>query len=118
MNSAVVRPRASEVAALVHLAELDAALLDRADDRRSAGSDPIADERRGLATRLSREALEAYERARRAGRNPAVVRLVASVCSGCHMRLHSKLDHQIRQRGAAACPHCHRLVYDPAWLAP
>jgi predicted nucleic acid-binding Zn-ribbon protein len=109
---------ASEVAALVHLAELDAALLDRTDDRRSAVSDQTADERHRIGTRLSREVLEAYERARRAGRKPAVVRLVASVCSGCHMRLHSKLDHQVRQRGAAACPHCHRLVYDPAWLAP
>ncbi len=96
-----------EITALIHLAELDATQPDRPDERHT------------LAARLSPEVLEAYHRALRAGRRPAVVRLVASVCSGCHMRLHSKLDHQVRQRrGVAACPHCLRLVYDPAWLAP
>jgi predicted nucleic acid-binding Zn-ribbon protein len=98
---------AGEIATLLRLAELDATRLDRPD------------ERRGLAAKLTPETLEAYHRALRAGRQPTVVRLVASVCSGCHMRLHSKLDHQVRQRrGVAACPHCLRLVYDPAWLTP
>ncbi len=109
---------AVEIAALVRLAELDAALLGR-DARRSAPiSEDAAKERRGLVARLSAEILEAYERALRAGRRPAVVRLVGSVCSGCYVRLHSKLDHQIRhRRGAAACPHCLRVVYDPGRLA-
>jgi predicted nucleic acid-binding Zn-ribbon protein len=107
-----------ELAALLRLAELDVSLLDREDARRAPVHDEVADERHGLGAKLSMEVLEAYERALRAGRRPAVVRLVASVCSGCHMRLHSKLDHQIRRRrGIAACPHCLRLVYDPAWLA-
>jgi len=109
---------AGEVAALLRLAEVDAAQLDREDARKAPADDEVADERHGLGAKLSADLLEAYERALRAGRRPAVVRLVASVCSGCHMRLHSKLDHQIRRRrGVAPCPHCLRLVYDPAWLA-
>lgn len=101
------RKIAGEITALLRLAELDATRLDRPEERHA------------LAVRLSAETLETYHRALRAGRRPAVVRLVTSVCTGCHVRLHSKLDHQIRQRrGVAACPHCLRLVYDPAWLSP
>jgi predicted nucleic acid-binding Zn-ribbon protein len=108
------RKESPEIAALVHLAELDAALLARADGRREARSE---DERHALGARLSPEILEAYERALRAGRRPAVVSLVESVCSGCHVRLHSTLEQKIRRRrGVAPCPHCLRLVYDPAWL--
>ena len=71
----------------------------------------------GSAARLSPEILEAYDRALRGGRQPAVVRLVASVCSGCHVRLHSTLEQKVRRRrGVGPCPHCLRLVYDPAWL--
>jgi hypothetical protein len=110
---------ASEIAALVHLAELDAALLAVDSGRREGEYDEVADERHGLGARLSPEILEAYDRAIRGGRHPAVVSLVASVCSGCHVRLHSTLEQKIRRRrGVAPCPHCLRLVYDPAWLAP
>lgn len=98
---------AREITTLIRLAEIDATRAERPDERHA------------LAVKLSAETLETYHRALRAGRRPPVVRLVTSVCSGCHMRLHSKLDHQIRQRrGLAACPHCLRLVYDPAWLSP
>lgn len=106
-----------EISALLHLAELDAALLEREAAGQTPVYDEMADERHGLGARISPGILEAYDRALRAGRQPAVVRLVASVCSGCHVRLHSKLDQIIRQRrGVAPCPHCLRLVYDPAWL--
>ena len=109
---------AAEVAALLRLAELDASLLARDPQRSAPVSDDATKERRGLVARMSGDVLEAYERALRAGRRPAVVRLVDSVCSGCFMRLHSKLDNQIRhRRGAAACPHCLRVVYDPTRLA-
>jgi predicted nucleic acid-binding Zn-ribbon protein len=109
---------ASEIAALVHLAELDAALLAGDSGRREGEYDQLADERHGLGARLSPEVLDAYDRAMRGGRHPAVVSLVASVCSGCHVRLHSTLEQKIRRRrGVAPCPHCLRLVYDPAWLA-
>jgi predicted nucleic acid-binding Zn-ribbon protein len=114
---AAARARAaSEIAALLHLAELDAALLAREGDRRPV-SDEVADERRGLVAKQSPEILEAYNRALRAGRRPAVVRLAANVCSGCNVRLHSTLEQKIRRRrGVGSCPHCLRLVYDPAWL--
>jgi predicted nucleic acid-binding Zn-ribbon protein len=105
---------AAEITALVHLADLDAALLDH---QRRKVHDEVADERRKLGARLSPDILEAYERAMRGGRHPAVVSLVASVCSGCHVRLHSTLEQKIRRRrGVAPCPHCLRLVYDPVWL--
>jgi hypothetical protein len=109
--------RVGEIAALVRLAELDAALVDRGAAASQDGA--AGNERRELTAKLSAETLEAYNRALRAGRVPPVARLAASVCSGCHMRLHSKLDQQVRQRrGFAPCPYCLRLVYDPAWLAP
>lgn len=96
---------AREISALVQLAELDATLLGREG------------ERHGLAARLGPDVLDAYNRALRAGRRPPVVRMMASVCSGCHVRLHSTLEQKIRRRrGVAPCPHCLRVVYDPAWL--
>jgi predicted nucleic acid-binding Zn-ribbon protein len=107
---------AREIVALVQLAELDAALI--AEDRgREAKHEKRAQERHGLAAKLSPELLEAYNRVLRAGRRPAVVRLALNVCSGCHVRLHSTLEQRIRRRrGVGACPHCLRLVYDTAWL--
>jgi hypothetical protein len=81
-----------EIAALLRLAEIDAALLAREDEGRVAVFDEVADERHGLGARLSPEVLEAYDRALRAGRQPAVVRFVESVCSGCHVRLHATLE--------------------------
>lgn len=111
------RKAVEEIGALLHLAELDTALFRREAEGQAPAYDEVADERHGLGARISPENREAYERALRAGRQPAVVRLVASVCSGCYVRLHSKLDHQIRQhRGIAPCPRCLRLVYDPAWV--
>lgn len=118
--SASATPRngktSAEVTALVSLAEIDASVLDRAGRAKPLAA-AAADERRRLATRLSREVAEAYERARRGGRQPAVVRMHAGVCTGCHVRLHATLEQRIRRaRGVAACPHCLRLVYDPEWL--
>jgi predicted nucleic acid-binding Zn-ribbon protein len=114
---AAARARAaSEIAALVRLAELDAALVAR-EGGLGRVPDEVADERRGLGAKLSPEIHEAYDRALRAGRRPAVVRLAANVCSGCNVRLHSTLEQRVRRRrGVGACPHCLRLVYDPAWL--
>lgn len=77
----------------------------------------VAEQRVALGRRISADVLEAYGTALRSGRQPAMVRLAGSVCTGCHVRLHSKLEHQIRRRwGIGACPHCQRLVYDSSWL--
>jgi predicted nucleic acid-binding Zn-ribbon protein len=107
-----------EISTLLRLAELDAGLLEQVDGKRArVCDDDVAGERHALGVALSPDVLEAYDRALRAGRRPAVVRLVASVCSGCHVRLHSTLEQKIRRRrGVAPCPHCLRLVYDAAWL--
>jgi predicted nucleic acid-binding Zn-ribbon protein len=108
---------AGEIASLVQLAELDAEQLDSEGVRRATLNDAAAHVRHRLAAKLSPEILEAYNRALRAGRRPAVVRLAASVCSGCNMRLHATLEQRVRRRrGVGSCPHCLRLVYDPAWL--
>jgi len=115
---AAARAKATrEIFALVRLAELDAALLAREDEGRGAVPEAVADERHGLRARLSPEIREAYDRALRAGRRPAVVRLDGSVCTGCHVRLHSTLEQTVRRRrGLASCSHCLRIVYDTAWL--
>jgi hypothetical protein len=108
---------AAEIASLVHLAELDAHPLNRGDEPRAPLSEAKAHERHRLTAKLAPETIEAYNRALRAGRQPAVVRLVANVCSGCHVRLHSTLEQKVRRRhGLGSCPHCLRIVYDPAWL--
>ena len=57
---------AEEIAALLHLAELDAAFLAREDEGRAPVYDEVVDERHGLGARLSPEILEAYDRALRA----------------------------------------------------
>ena len=108
---------AAEIASLVQLAALDAEQLDSEGVLRTPLNDAGAHERHRLAAKVSSDILEAYNRALRAGRRPAVVRLAANVCSGCNMRLHATLDQKVRRRrGVGACPHCLRLVYDPAWL--
>ncbi len=95
-------------------AEAEVLTLSTENQRRSV---EVAEPRAALGARISADVLEAYGMALRSGREPVIARLVGSVCTGCHVRLHSKLEHQIRQRwGIAACPHCLRLVYDPSWL--
>jgi hypothetical protein len=59
--------KAGEIEALVHLAELDAALLDREEGRKAPVRGDVADQRHRLEARLSPEVLEAYERATEAG---------------------------------------------------
>jgi predicted nucleic acid-binding Zn-ribbon protein len=108
---------AGEIASLVKLAELDAERLDREGERHAPPNDAVAHERHRLTAKLSSEILDAYNRSLRAGRRPAVVRLAANVCTGCNVRLHSTLEQKVRKRlGVGSCPHCLRLVYDPAWL--
>jgi predicted nucleic acid-binding Zn-ribbon protein len=105
----------AEVSALVALAELDVRSLASGGRARAVAAS--GEERGRLVRWLSGEVAESYERALRGGRQPAVVRLSGGVCSGCNVRLHATLEQRIRRtRGAAACPHCLRLVYDPAWL--
>ena len=118
-EAAALRHKAGgEIAALLRLAELDAALLRRPEEQREAALRDAAAERKTLGARISRDVLDAYSKALRGGRQPAVARVVAGVCYGCFVRLHAKLEHHLRQqRGVGSCPHCLRVVYDPAWLS-
>lgn len=102
------------VAALVQLAGLDGVL--EAESKGPAAATPH--QRESLTRQLSPEILDAYERALRAGRRPAVTVMEDCVCRGCHMRLHSSLAQRIHSRGAAACPHCLRVVYHSGQPAP
>jgi predicted nucleic acid-binding Zn-ribbon protein len=117
-EAAALRHKAGgEIAALLRLAEVDAALLRRPQEQREAALRDAAAERKTLGARISRDVLDAYSKALRGGRQPAVARVVAGVCYGCFVRLHAKLEHHLRQqRGVGSCPHCLRVVYDPAWL--
>jgi predicted nucleic acid-binding Zn-ribbon protein len=103
---------AAAIAALVQLAETDLGQGSAQRQERPAA-------RQALVTRLSHELREGYERALLTGRQPPVVPLLRSACSGCHVRLPTTLEQRIRLvRGVAACPRCLRLVYDPDWLNP
>lgn len=117
-DAVVTKPPVEEapspaVTALVQLARLDGAL-----DAQPSGPPASARQRESLVGQVPHEILDAYERALRAGRRPAVAAIEGSVCRGCHMRLHSSLAQRIQSRGAAACPHCLRVVYSPAAPAP
>ncbi len=104
---------AAGIAALVQLAEMDMAR----DSGQRHSTEERAATRRALVARLSHELLEGYERALLAGREPPVVRLMQSACTGCHVRVPTILEQRIRfVRGVAVCPRCLRLVYNPDWL--
>lgn len=52
-----------------------------------------------------------------AGRSPAVVPIERGVCSGCHVRLPTMLEHQAGCSLALyTCPHCRRMLYAPGLL--
>lgn len=75
----------------------------------------------GLARRstaapsLPRPLLERYHWLLAAGRSPAVVPIERGICSGCHVRLPTMLEHQAGCSLALyTCPHCRRLLYAPA----
>jgi hypothetical protein len=101
------QPPLPGVTALVQLARLDGVLEAQPPTPPSASRRL----RESLVGQLPPEILEAYERALRAGRRPALAAIEGSMCRGCHMRLHSSLLQRIQSRGAAACPHCLRVVY-------
>jgi len=114
----VAKPPAEEVPSPAVAALVRLALLDGALDPQPSVALPSSRQRESLLVQVPPEVLDAYERALRAGRRPAVTAIDGSVCRGCNMRLHSSLAQRIQSRGAAACPHCLRVVYSPATPAP
>jgi len=66
------------------------------------------------APSLPRPLLERYRWLVAAGRSPAIVPIERGICSGCHVRLPTMLEHQASYALALyTCPHCRRLLYAP-----
>ena len=94
-----------QIRSLLELAELN------------EGADRLTAEayRRGqeaLQRGVPRHLLERYHSLIDAGRTPAVVAIEQGVCSGCHVRLPTMLEHQAgRSLALYTCPHCRRMLY-------
>jgi hypothetical protein len=115
-----------DLRALVEVAELerqlaalglggDTPFLDAATRSRAA----IMGLRRAtLILEIAADSLALYSVAVRGGRQPPVVALRDGHCAGCNLRVPPLLDYRLRQvPKTAACPHCRRVLYDPAWLS-
>lgn len=59
-----------------------------------------------LATRLSTELLDDYERCRRHARGVGAARLVGGTCQGCHLSIPSTEAERIRKGASGAVAHC------------
>ena len=69
------------------------------------------------APNLPRPLVERYQWLLGVGRSPAVVPLERGVCSGCHVRLPTMLEHRVTSSLALyTCPHCRRLLFAPGLL--
>jgi predicted nucleic acid-binding Zn-ribbon protein len=74
-------------------------------------------QRNAAAQTLPRPLLERYQWLIGAGRSPAVVPIEKGVCSGCHVRLPTMLEHRAACSLALyTCPYCRRLLYAPGLL--
>lgn len=105
---------------LIALSSLDDELLARGIDtfaERTEMPGEVRERRAELTRVLTPETLRLYDVAARTGRQPAVLGTKGSVCCGCHLRLPTKIAHDFQaKRRITACPHCHRLLYNPEWL--
>lgn len=92
------------------------ALLDLEADR--AGDQTVSEAsrhaREALARRVPRQLLDRYQLLVEVGRTPAVVPIERGICSGCHVRLATMVEHKTRRLPAIhTCPHCRRMLYVP-----
>ena len=98
---------AKEIRALLEVAEAD------------LHGDPAASEaghraRQAVARRVPRQLFDRYQSLVDVGRMPAVVAIERGVCSGCHVRLPTMVEHRARRSPAIhTCPHCRRMLYVP-----
>ena len=97
------------------LAALDAQLHSEAPAPREPRAQLEA-RRAAARRRLPPDVVALYDRAQRSGREPVVTKLAASgTCSGCYLQLATSIAQRVRKgRCLAACPHCGRLLYEPA----
>jgi predicted nucleic acid-binding Zn-ribbon protein len=96
---------AQQIRALLQLAELDA-------QEPELPPDAYRSRREASRRRVEPALLERYEALLEAARFPAIVAAVRQTCSGCHIRLPTMVESQMRRSPAVhACPHCGRMVY-------
>lgn len=95
-----------DIRALLELAALDGADQAASEARRQG--------RDALARRVPRRLLDPYQLLLEVGRTPVVVAAQRGICSGCHVRLPTMLEYEIRRSPAIhRCPHCRRMLYVP-----
>ena len=103
-----------QVQAVLTLAALDSRLR-QAEAQPQRQVDPLADQRAAVRKTLPLEVVALYDQALRSGREPVVTQLVADTCAGCYLRLATSIAQRVRRgRSLSACPHCGRLLYEPA----
>lgn len=100
-----------EIRALVRLAELGVQEPGPPDD----------DQQRGRAAnrpQVAKALMERYQTLLDVGRLPPLAAIEHGSCSGCHVRLPTVVESEARRAPAIYnCPHCHRMLYAPEWLA-
>jgi len=99
-----------EIAALLRLADLDA-------QAPSLRPEVYRSRRERAREQAPRALVERYQTLLEAGRQPAIVAIDGGGCSGCHVRLPTMLEYQVRHRLAVhTCPRCRRMLYAPELL--
>lgn len=65
------------------------------------------------AAKVGSNVMPYYERLTKAGRNPAIVPVVAGKCTGCNMALPPQAFNQLLARNGSfmTCSHCTRIIY-------
>lgn len=107
-----------QVQAVLTLATLDSRLR-QAEAQPQRQADSLADQRAAVRKTLPPEVVALYDQALRSGREPIVTQLVADTCAGCYLRLATSIAQRVRRgRSLSACPHCGRLLYEPASAEP
>jgi hypothetical protein len=72
------------------------------------------------AAKVGSNVMPYYERLTKAGRNPAIVPVVAGKCTGCNMALPPQAFNQLLARNGSfmTCSHCTRIIYYQAPAEP
>lgn len=96
-----------QIRALLQLVEVDRSADQPASETRRQG-------REAAARRVPRCLLDRYQLLLEVGPTPVVVAIERGVCSGCHVRLPTMVEHKARRSPAVhTCPHCRRMLYAP-----
>jgi predicted nucleic acid-binding Zn-ribbon protein len=101
-----IEATANEIRALLKLAGADHN-ADHSEEARGQS-------REAAARQVPRRLLDRYRLLLEVGRAPAFVAMERGVCSGCHVRLPTMVESEVRRSVAVhMCPHCSRMLYVP-----